>query len=99
MSDDAFAARTRETPLEGVTSGTDRMHALAQIPDHELIRLIGRGSYGEVWLARSVMGTYRAVKIIYRHTFEEAHPFEREYNGIQKYETVSSSHKGFTDIL
>jgi hypothetical protein len=31
-----------------------------------LIRRIGQGSYGEVWLARNVMGTYRAVKIVYR---------------------------------
>ena len=99
MSDDAFAARTRETPLEGVTSGTDRLHALPQIPDHELIRPIGRGSYGEVWLARSVMGTYRAVKIIYRHTFKDIHPFEREYNGIRKFEPISRSHEGLMDIL
>src|SRR5437667_12494479 len=94
MSDDAFAARIRQTPLDGVTSGADRLHGLPQIPDHELIRPIGRGSYGVVWLARSVMGTYRAVKIIYRHTFKEAHPFEREYNGIRKFEPVSRSHEG-----
>jgi serine/threonine protein kinase len=99
MSDDAFAARTRETLLGGVTSGTDTRHALPQIPDHELIRPIGRGSYGDVWLARSVMGTFRAVKIIYRHTFKDAHPFEREYNGIQKFEPISRSHEGLMDIL
>src|SRR5437867_10815298 len=99
MNDDAFAARTRQTPLDGATSGTDRLHALPQIPDHELIRPIGRGSYGDVWLARSVMGTYRAVKIIYRHTFKDIHPFEREYNGIQKFEPVSRSHEGLMDIL
>src|SRR5437870_5266743 len=99
MSDDALAARTRQPPLDGVTSGTDKTHALPQIPDHELIRPIGRGSYGEVWLARSVMGTYRAVKIIYRHTFKDAHPFEREYNGIRKFEPISRSHEGLMDIL
>jgi len=32
----------------------------SHIPDHELLRRIGGGSYGEVWLARNVMGTYRA---------------------------------------
>ena len=34
-----------------------------RIPDHELFRQIGSGSYGEVWLARSALGTFRAVKI------------------------------------
>jgi len=26
------------------------------IPDHTLLRPIGRGAYGEVWLAQNVMG-------------------------------------------
>jgi hypothetical protein len=34
------------------------------IPEHELLRRIGAGSYGEVWLTRSVTGAHRAVKII-----------------------------------
>jgi WD40 repeat protein len=60
---------------------------------------IGRGSYGEVWLARNAMGTYRAVKIVYRASFEHARPFEREFNGIKKFEPLSRSHDGFVDIL
>lgn len=70
-----------------------------RIPDHELLRRIGKGSYGEVWLARNVMGTYRAVKIIYRHSFDTARPFERELSGIQKFEPVSRLHDGLVDIL
>ncbi|MBI4326407.1 MAG: protein kinase [Chloroflexi bacterium] len=70
-----------------------------QVPDHELLRLIDVGSYGEIWLARNVMGTYRAVKILYRKNFEREHPFEREFVGIQKFEPVSRSHDGFMDIL
>lgn len=27
-----------------------------RVPDHELIRRIGRGAYGEVWLARGATG-------------------------------------------
>jgi hypothetical protein len=32
-----------------------------EIPDHELIRRVGSGSYGEVWLAKNVLGAYRAI--------------------------------------
>jgi serine/threonine protein kinase len=64
-----------------------------------LLRRIGKGSYGEVWLARNVMGTYRAVKLVFRATFQNEHPYEREYSGIQKFEPVSRSHDGLVDIL
>src|SRR5438477_579940 len=69
------------------------------IPDHELIRLIGRGSYGQVWLAKNAVGTLRAIKVVYRSTFEKAEHFEREFNGLQKFEPISRSHDGFVDIL
>jgi WD40 repeat protein len=70
-----------------------------RITDHELLRCIGRGSYGEVWLARNVMGTYRAVKVVYRQTFSDAKPYEREFHGMEKFEPVSRSHDGLVDIL
>jgi len=69
------------------------------IPDYELLRPIGRGAYGEVWLVRSVTGTYRAAKIVYRKTFEEARPFEREFVGIQRFEPVSRSQENQISIL
>lgn len=69
------------------------------VPDHALLCCIGRGSYGEVWLARNQLGTRRAVKIVHRSAFEEARPFEREFKGIQKFEPLSRSHEGLVDIL
>ena len=59
------------------------------IPEYELIRLIGRGAYGEVWLARAITGVYRAVKIISRSKFSEAGPFEREFRGLKEFAAIS----------
>ena len=69
------------------------------IPDHEPLRLIGRGSYGEVWLARNVLGTLRAVKVVHRADFSSPRPFEREFHGIQRFEPVSRSHSGLVHVL
>ena len=71
----------------------------AHIPDHTLLRVIGRGSYGEVWLARNVMGTLRAVKIVRRAAFDSDRPYLREFEGIRRCEPVSRAHDGLIDIL
>jgi len=70
-----------------------------RVPDHELIRRIGRGAYGEVWIARSVTGAYRAVKVVHRASFDHDRPFEREFEGIQKFEPISRGHESQVDIL
>jgi WD40 repeat protein len=70
-----------------------------RIPDHTLLRVIGTGSYGEVWEARNVMGAPRAVKIVRRDDFQSDRPFAREFEGIQRYEPVSRTHAGLVQIL
>jgi len=69
------------------------------IPNHEMVRSIGRGSYGEIWLARSLTGTWRAVKIVHRSTFESDKAFQREFEGMAKFEPLSRDDPGFVDIL
>ena len=69
------------------------------IPDHTLVRVIGRGAYGEVWLGKNVMGTWRAVKIVRRESFTSERPYEREFEGIRKFEPHSRSHETQLDIL
>ena len=64
-----------------------------------MLRPIGQGSYGEVWLARNAIGTLRAVKIVHRQSFERVEHFEREFKGLQKFEPISRSHDGLVDIL
>lgn len=73
--------------------------ALPLIPEFTLLSRIGGGSYGEVFLARSVTGSYRAVKIVRREDFERDRTFEREFEGIQKFEKVSQDHPGLIDVL
>ncbi|MBI4657774.1 MAG: protein kinase [Verrucomicrobia bacterium] len=69
------------------------------VSDHDMLRIIGRGSYGEVWLARNVMGAYRAVKLVYRSSFSEERPFNREFEGIRKFEPISRVNESQVDIL
>lgn len=69
------------------------------IPDHEVLRRIGGGSYGEVWLARGVTGALRAVKVLWREDFEDERSFEREFEGILKYEPLSRDHPGLVNVL
>ena len=69
------------------------------IPDHEMLCIIGRGAYGEIWLARSLTGAFRAVKIVYRKTFESERAFNREFAGMSAFEPISRENDGFVDIL
>ncbi len=76
----------------------DRSQA-PDIPDHEIIRCIGYGAYGEVWLARSITGTYRAIKTIWREDFQDEASFRREFEGVLFYEPIARSHHGLVHIL
>jgi serine/threonine protein kinase/formylglycine-generating enzyme required for sulfatase activity len=69
------------------------------IPDHEVLRKIGGGAYGEVWLARGVTGALRAVKVVWREDFEDERGFEREFEGILKFEPISRDHPALMNIL
>jgi WD40 repeat protein len=80
-------SRLRET-----TRTTDAANRPA-VPDYELLRRVGTGAYGEIWLAQSTAtGVLRAVKIVWRHNFEEERPFQREFEGIQRFERISREH-------
>ncbi len=69
------------------------------IPDHDVLRKIGGGAYGEVWMARGVTGALRAVKVVWREDFDDERTFEREFEGILKFEPISRDHPGLVNIL
>lgn len=69
------------------------------IPDHDVLRKIGGGSYGEVWMARGVTGAMRAVKVVWREDFDDERTFEREFEGILKFEPISRDHPALVNVL
>lgn len=71
--------------------------SVPSIPEHRLLRQIGRGASGEVWLAIGALGTYRAVKIVrYHHNRAIS---QSEFAGITHFEPISRLHEGLVDIL
>lgn len=70
-----------------------------EVPDHQLLRRIGRGAYGEVWIARDLIGSFHAVKIVYRDAFKESEPFDREFKGLSRFTPISRNHPGLVHIL
>ena len=72
-----------------------------KIPDHALegSEPIGTGNYGSVWLARTLIGGHRAVKIVQRNMFDHERPFAREFEGMKNYEPISRTHPGLVQIL
>ena len=59
------------------------------IPDYELLRLIGRGSYGDVWLARGITGLHRAIKVVWRSRFQDDKPYLAELRGLRHFAAIS----------
>jgi serine/threonine protein kinase len=69
------------------------------IPDYAFLHPIGRGAYGEVWLARNITGSLVALKIVQRAAFDHDRPFNREFEGIQRFEPISRSDPSQVAIL
>jgi CHASE2 domain-containing sensor protein len=88
------SAHPRPTSAPVVTASD-----LPSIPDHRLIKCIGRGAYGEVWLVCDVIGRYHAVKIVKARNFPHPAPYEREFKGIERFASVSRSQLGLVQVL
>ena len=86
-------------PAQDAEAVSPKTSQLPTIPDHQIIRLIGGGSGGDVWLAKNALGTYRAVKIVQERSFKQRRPFEREFNGVLQFEPVSRLHDGLGNVL
>src|SRR5438128_2337943 len=101
MNSDALAARIENLLGSSPSSGAETIASRPPppIPNHEIIARIGGGSYGEVWLARSITGALRAVKVVWRSQFSSERPYDREFHGIIQFEPISRSHPGVVNVL
>ncbi|MFN0125809.1 MAG: hypothetical protein ACKV19_03880 [Verrucomicrobiales bacterium] len=100
MDSESIAHRiARELGSTRTLPGATTLHPPPRVADHELIRRIGEGSYGEVWLARAVTGQWRAVKAVSRDRFTSDRPFEREFHGVVQFEPISRSHASLVQVL
>ncbi len=77
----------------------EKIRNAPNIPDHEVLRKIGGGAYGDVWMAQAVTGVMRAIKVVWREDFDIDVDFEREFEGIKNYEPISRSNQGLIPIL
>jgi serine/threonine protein kinase len=90
---DAEGSRSGGEPPAKTSSDLHADAAVPTVPDYDLLRRIGGGAYGDVWLARSVAtGVMRAAKIVWRQKFDDERPFRREFEGIQRFEQISREH-------
>jgi serine/threonine protein kinase len=69
------------------------------VPDHQVTLFIGAGSYGQVWLAKNIFGSYRAVKVVWRDSLPDSTHYDREFQGIRHFEPISRAHPNLVAIL
>ena len=87
----------RDANARGKTAGRE---PLPKTPGYKLVHPpFAEGAYGKVWLARDKTGKWVALKTIYLAKFNgDPLPYEREFNGVQKYKPISDRHPGLLRV-
>lgn len=94
-----WIVKSRPVPDFSPFLTSDGKGQVPNVPDHTLLQRIGFGAYGEVWLARNSIGMFRAVKFVFRDRYPSPDPFQREFNGVEKYMPISLNHPWLVHVL
>ena len=88
---------TKDSTIRGTS---DETHDLPPpiIPNYKLIKLIGEGSFGQVWVAMDATDSPCAIKIIYKRKSKKD-LFWKEFEGVKNYLPISRSNLGLVTIL
>lgn len=82
---------TETQAREGVRAGDEARSEPPLVPNHRLFRCIGRGSFGEVWLALDAMKKWTAVKVVYIGSGDRARAFDQEFAGLKHYDELANT--------
>lgn len=73
---------------------------LPAIPNCQLLKAIGKGGMGEVWLAEELTNhKLQAVKFVFQRTIDDVSKFAREIEGVRLFAPLSRQYDGFVQIL